>query len=276
MERLHIRRRMGQTVATARGPALRRNQIIHALGNYNELLGEHLLELYYHRLTPGSANRLFLSEVGQLQEEGWIESEAFPGRRDRIYWLGQWGRVLQTLNGRRRFGNRRLLWDHSVLTADVMVSINRDARTQGGWAEWWGEYESWLPAELRPDAIGGVTLGRDRLDFFLEADTGSETQGIIDEKARAYTRYYQSGEWLLDHSGDNFPAILVVTSVGRGRVQHMAERVQERMEECGVQLNWFMTTESQYLQAENEGANGILHAHIWTNQPGQPATAVWM
>lgn len=257
-------------------PAVRRNQIVHALARYNVLLGSHLLDLFYAGFTYESAVRLFQREIRTLLDAGWVEAERHRTRSDTIYWPGYWNRVLQAVNGRRRWGNRRLLWDHDLLTADFMTGVVVAARGQDGVADWWGEYESWLPPEVRPDAIGSVQIGSGRLDFLLEADTGSEVERVVAAKYEQYLSYYFEGNWRRAFSRESYPAVVVVTSGGEGRLHNMVGAVAERMAAAGVWLPWYFTTEARMVAAQDEpDSPGVLHQPLWFTATQDEPQTIW-
>ncbi len=277
MAALNLHRADGRlTRPLVRSPAVRRNQIVHALARYNVLLGQHLLDLFYAGLTYDSAVRLFQREIRTLVDAGWVEAERHRARNDTAYWPGYWNRVLQAVNGRKRWGNRRLLWDHDLLTADFMSGVIVSSRRHDGVAEWWGEYESWLPPEVRPDAIGSVQLAGGRLDFLLEADTGSEVERVVADKYEQYLSYYFDGNWRAAFTRESFPAVLVVTSAGEGRLHNMVGAVAERMAAAGVWLPWFFTTEARMVAAQEEADSpGVLHQPLWFTAPQDEAQTIW-
>ena len=265
--------RVGQP--TIRSPVVRRNQIIHALLRYNVLLGQHLSDLFYADLAPGGAIRALQRDLQPLLDEGWVVGSRYPDRNDSLYQAGRWSQVLQAVAGRKRWGDRRLRWAHDLLVADFMTTLVSDSRHQSGTAEWWGEYESWLPNEVRPDAIGSYTLSNLRLDFFLEADTGSEGERIIGQKFEQYLSYYHEGNWRAGFSRESYPAVLVVTSAGEGRLHNMVGAVSSRMAAEGVPLPWFFTTEARLVEARKDaGSLGALHQPLWFDADDQ-AGAVW-
>ena len=260
---------------TVRGPVVRRNQIIHALLRYNVLLGQHFNDLFYADLQAGGAIRALQRDLKPLITDGWVVASRYQERNDSLYQPGQWAQVLQAVAGRKRWGERRLRWTHDLLVADFMTQVVVDSRELHGTAEWWGEYESWLPAEVRPDAIGSYTLGSLRLDFFLEADTGSEGERIIGQKFEQYLSYYHAGNWRAGFSRESYPAVLVVTSAGEGRLHNMVGVVSSRMAAEGVPLPWFFTTEARLVEARKDaGSPGALHQPLWFDADDQ-AGAVW-
>lgn len=259
---------------TGAGAGLRLSLVVQMVARYNTLSGEHLRRLCYCHLTPGSALKCYYREVKRLMDEGWLEREWQEERRDNVYWLGKWGRALETLNGKRVRGDRRLLWGHDLLIADFMTLVMVGARRSGGGAEWVAEYEGQLTAELRPDAGGRISMGGRELSFMLEADTGSEAENVFAQKYDKYHRYYLEIKRSGPGPGPGM-TVLVVTKGKQERLARMIAAVRERRVAVGMGCDWLFTTEELMTRAVGEDSPGPTFERIWYDLQAQARRAVW-
>jgi hypothetical protein len=252
------------------GAGIRPSLIVQMVARYNTLAGEHLRRLCYFHLTPGSALKCYYRETKRLVDEGFIAREWRSDRGDNVYWLGQWGRALETINGRRLRGDRRLLWGHDLLVADFMTWAMVGARRSGGMAEWLGEYEARLAPEPRPDATGIISTSGRELHYWLEADTGTEAENVFAEKYDKYHRYHRS---IAGAGAGN--VVLVVTKGKQERLARMIACLGERRQQLGAGVSWLLTTEELMGQVDNQASSGPAFERIWYDLEAQSRRAVW-
>ncbi|MHB8665644.1 MAG: replication-relaxation family protein [Acidimicrobiales bacterium] len=143
-----------------------------------------------------------------------------PGSAPWTYSLGVTGQRLLGIAGPRGGRVRKpgaqspLLLRHTLLVTEVYVRAVETTRASPlqllGFAT---EPDCWrtLPdkTRLRPDAE--LTLGGEGYEdhFFIEADTGTEGQGVIKRKLAAYSKLFQSG--VEQEATGVFPRVLFVT-----------------------------------------------------------------
>ncbi len=238
--------------------------IVQAIAKYNHLNHAQILKLFYYNLTRVSAAHTCKRELARLVQGGWLETYE---QRDGVYKLGWWAKVLLATKGRNIFGDRTLLREHDLLGAELLVRMLSEAREQGGNGQWWGEYELQLSDEIRPDAVGRIAVGGNRIDFFAEADTGSERESQFGSKYQAYARYRAENNWQRRFNRETFPPVLVISSSKELRLMGMLESLEQRMNRQNVDVQFYLTTRDRIEKVTGlvNGPNpGVLHGKIWS------------
>lgn len=254
--------------------------ILAGLMKYNQLKRSHLSTMYYYNTVGRGRDNLISRELTLLLAGGWIERERY-NVREYVYRLGYWGKVLAASFGRTYFGDRRLLLEHDLLIADCMTRLQSEARAGGGRVDWSGEYEIELTGELRPDATGLVTISGERVDFFLEADTGSERGGTFGQKYPNYVRYAAGAveQWQRKFQRRDFPVVLVVTRGREIRLAGMIEEIESRMSisKPAVVVRFYFTTSGRIEKAvaADPDKGVLLFEQLWSVPFSSDRYALW-
>lgn len=270
MARLRLIREEPSIPQTGPVAGVRPSLIVHLLTKYHTLAGVHLRQLCYFHLTPGSQLKCYYRETKRLVDQGFIMREWQAEREDNVYWLGEWGRMLAEINGKRLRGDRRLLWGHDLLVADFMSWVISGARRSGGVAEWLGEYEVNLSPELRPDARGIIRISGRELRFYLEADTGTEAENVFAQKYDKYHRYLKSTAGAGAGS-----VVLAITKGKQERLSRMIMSLRERQRVVGAGVTWLLTTEELMKQTDSASGPGPTFERIWYDLEAQARRPVW-
>jgi hypothetical protein len=170
-----------------------------------------------HFLVPGPA---FIRELAQ--HEG-----GSPG------WL--WRRMLKD-------AVRSIASEHSIFMTDILSHLkSAEARGAGELLDWMREPrwefrfkgQRWL---LIPDIMGwwhSDRTGRET-EFLLEADTGTETLGVVTDKIHRYVRLLQRCGFARDRTGrPGFPAVLLVARSSR-RAESLSACVPAAVQKSGI------------------------------------------
>jgi len=114
--------------------------------------------------------------------------------------------------------------EQSLGITELGVNLTCAARTWegGGELRWYGDHALTLTTKdglrFRPDALGLLRLGVERIGFFLEWERGS---GLA-EKVKTYVDYLRSEEW--QSYFKRFPALLMITETP-ARLEQLAAEV---------------------------------------------------
>lgn len=275
MARLWIQREAPREMSAAIYGRSRYSTIVHLVTQYHALCGWHLMQLVYWPLRRDSRLTRYYNEMKRLVNEGWLTRERIPERGDDAYTLGEWGQMLARVGG-KRLTNRRILRGHDLLTADFMTESLRRVRESGAAAHWEGEGEARLTDQLRPDATLELELGEERLDGFIEADTGSEELGVIGQKYDKYLDYYVRGDWRERFQRDSFPIVIIITKGGWERLAGMRAAITSRMSATRSELLFYLTTERQLYQLiRTPHSPGPVHEPIWWLPAEEGNRAIW-
>jgi len=238
--------------------------IVQGVARYNYLSWGQLARLYYWNLTAKSQAQRLKIELGALAQAEWLMREQ-TSDWGFVYRLGHWGRVLQAVRmGRTLFNDRRVLRDHDLIGAEFMSQVVAEARGRDGSMQWFGEYETQMSEELRPDGIGRVTVAGARLDFFLEADNATEREWQFGGKFFTYQKYLEGGGWRRRFNRESFPVVAVVTAGKELRLTGMIEAIEARMRSTGVSLPFYFTTQNRVERAIQMGVDGPLFGEVWS------------
>jgi Replication-relaxation len=173
------------------------------------------------RLTDLSIFARLSRRVGGVRagSAGYVYYLGPVGQRLVAYWQGR-GLVRGRL--RPEPGSRSVR--HRLAVSELYVQARRAERARRlELLDFSAEPACWRPfadsfggqAILKPDAYVRLGIGEYESRFFVEADLGSESKGVIDRKARAYLGYFNSGQEQAEHGV--FPRVLFATTSERRR-----------------------------------------------------------
>lgn len=278
----------------------RAEQVLEMLGRYKVLRIEHLQQTIWGAaglksstiatLTAesiGTLTRLDFTEVVRMRGEG-LGSGALV--------LGESGRrLIQVWQGRKkiggdlaaRLGSRGDKLRHDLLISDFMIAIRLDIEQLGGTVEWVDEAQSWRTSgyghkqgQLQWDALGLSEIAGLRLDWLLELDHNRMELANMRQKVVAYCEHYKrqftTGKWQTELGRAGYPEVLVVTSGGEERLDHLIQEMAARLHELKMDQKIAMsfTTTSRIEQARASGnAHNPLDAQVWATMNWERSNA---
>jgi|GEM_PF-1802147 len=269
--------------------------LLELVGKYRVLRTEHVREwVWVHkeagRVSAASSYSLCSEAVGAAVRHGFLQTIRMKGegRMGSALVLGAAGMERERLrlglksagpNYAAMLGSRGSKLRHDLLISDFMVQSLLDVERLGGQLDWLDHYRDWrMPGygqkkgQLQWDALGYSEIAGLRLDFYLELDHNRMDLEDMRQKLAAYAEHYrqqfETKRWQTATDRKDYPDLLVVTSGGEERLDHLVEQMAGRLKQHKMdgKLAIYCTTTKRIERAVESGrAHNPLAAPVWTS-----------